>query len=144
MAAHLQRPGDGQKHPLSEFGIHMVRLILCAAIVLLSGCGGGDPVANDPMLKLNVKRGNSESVGRYRVSHTGVISESGERSPDGAGTSEKVTIDKIADEGVTVTITFTESDTGESSKQFLVPYNQEITVAISQDITATAHLERQE
>jgi hypothetical protein len=122
----------------------MNRLILLVAAVLLSGCGDGDPVANDPMLELNVKRGNNESLGRYRVSRTGVISESEERGPDGAGTSETVTIDRIADDGVTLTISLLNSDGGKSSKQFLVPYDKEISVTVSQDATATARLERNE
>jgi len=120
----------------------MNRLILLVAAMLLSGCGDGDPVANDPMLKLNVKRGNNESVGRYRVSRTGVIDETREIGPDGAGTRETVTINKIADDGVTLTIKIVDSDGGESSKQILVPYDKEISVALSKDATATARLER--
>lgn len=121
----------------------MNRLILLAAAVLLSGCGDGDPVADDPMLILNVKRGNSESIGRYRVSRTGVIDETRDSGPDGAGTGETVTIDKIADDGVTLTIKILDSDGGEFSKQILVPYDKEISVAVSKDATATARLERQ-
>ncbi|WP_425614711.1 hypothetical protein NA78x_004586 [Anatilimnocola sp. NA78] len=120
----------------------MNRLLLLAAAMLLSGCGGGDPVANDPMLILNVKRGNNESLGRYRVSRTGVIDESGEIGPDGARTSEVVTIDKIADDGVTLTISHLDPDGGKSSKQILVPYDKEISVPVSKDATATARLER--
>ena len=121
----------------------MHRLIPLVAAVLLSGCGG-DGGENDPLLQLNVKRGNSESIGRYRVSRTGVISESGERGPNGAGTSETVTIDKIADEGVTLTISLLDSDRGKTSKQILVPYDKEISVAVSKNATATARLERKE
>jgi hypothetical protein len=120
----------------------MNRRMLLVAAVLLSGCGDGDPVANDPLLNLNVKRGNNESVGRYRVSRTGVIDETTETGPDGAGTSETVTIDKIADDGVTLTIKILDSDGGESSKQILVPYDKEISVALSKEATATARLER--
>jgi hypothetical protein len=120
----------------------MNRLILVVAAVLLSGCGDRDPIANDPMLELNVKRGHAESIGRYRVSRTGVIDETGESGPDGAGTSETVTIDKIADDGVTLTIKIVDSDGEESRKQILVPYDQEISVAVSEDATATARLER--
>jgi hypothetical protein len=122
----------------------MNRLIPLVAAVLLSGCGDGDPVANDPILKLNVKRGNSESIGRYRVSRTGVIDETRESGPDGAGTSKTVTIDKIADDGVTLTIKILDSDGGEFSKQILVPYDKEISVAVSKDATATARLERKQ
>jgi len=121
----------------------MNRLILLVVAVLLSGCGGGDPVANDPMLILNVKRGNNESLGRYRVSHTGVISDTRGGPTGGAvTTSETITIDKITDDGVTLTISLLDSDGGKSSKQILVPYDKEISVAVSKDTTATARLER--
>lgn len=97
------------------------------------------------MLKLNVKRGNNESVGRYRVSRTGVIDETGEIGDDGAViTRETITIDKIADDGVSLTIKFLDSDGGESSKQIFVPYDKEISVAVSKDATATARLERKD
>jgi hypothetical protein len=119
----------------------MNRIIVLVAAVLLSGCG--DPGANAPMLKLTVKRANGESVGQYRVFRTGVITESGEGPTGGAvTTSETVTIDKIADDGVTLTINILDSDGGESTKQILVPYDKEISVAISKDATATARLER--
>jgi len=120
----------------------MNRLIPVVLAVLISGCGDGDPVANDPMLELRVKRGNTESVGRYRVSRTGVIDQKRDSGPNGAGTSETVTIDKIADDGVTLTIKILGSDGGESSKQILIPYDKEISVAISKDVTARAQLER--
>src|SRR5687768_6224261 len=122
--------------------IHMNRLILLVAALLLSGCGGGDPVANDPMLKLKVKRGNVESVGRYRVSRTGVIDETRETGSDAADTSETVKIDKIADDAVTLTIKTLDTDGGDSSKQILVPYDKETSVAVSKGATATAQLER--
>jgi hypothetical protein len=121
----------------------MIRHLLLVLAIVLSGCGDGDPVANDPMLILNVKRGNNESPGRYRVSHTGVITESGEGPTGGAvTTSETVTIDKIADDGVTLTISLLDSDGRKSSKQIHVPYDKEISVAVSKDVTATARLER--
>jgi len=123
----------------------MNRLIPLVAAVLLSGCGDGDPVANDPMLKLNVKRGNSESIGRYRVSRTGMISDTRGGPTGGAvTTSETITIDKIADDGVTLTISLLDSDGGKSSKQIFVPYDKEISVAVSKDATATARLERKQ
>ena len=79
----------------------------------------------------------------YLVSRTGVIDETGEIGDDGAGiTTETVTIDKIANDGVTLTIKYLDSDGGESSKQILVPYDKEISVAVSKDATATARLER--
>ena len=124
----------------------MNRLILLLAAVLLPGCGGGDPVANDPMLILNVRRGNNESLGslgRFRVSRTGVISETRGGPAGGAvTTSETITIDKIADDGVTLTISLLDSDGGKPSKQIFVPYDKEISVAITKDATATARLER--
>jgi hypothetical protein len=119
----------------------MNRVVPLVAFVLLSGCG--DPVANAPMLKLTVKRDNGESVGRYRVLRTGVITESGERGANGAVTGGTVTIDEIADDGVTLTITVSDADGGESSKQILVPHDEEISAAVSKD-TVTAQLERRE
>lgn len=120
----------------------MHRIIPLVVSVLLCGCG--DPSANAPMLKLSVKRDNGSSVGQYRVFHTGVIAKLGDGGTDGAVRSQTVMIDKIAEDGVTVTVTVFDSDAGESSKQFLVPYDKEITVAISQQATATARLERKE
>jgi hypothetical protein len=74
-----------------------------------------------------------------------VIGESGERGPDGAiATSETISIDKIGDEGVSLTITVFDSDGGKSSKQFVVPYDKEVSVAVSTSATATARLERTE
>jgi NAD(P)H-hydrate repair Nnr-like enzyme with NAD(P)H-hydrate epimerase domain len=120
----------------------MHRIIPLIVSVLLCGCG--DPSAKPPMLKLTVKRSNGTSVGRYRVSHTGLIAGSGDRGGDGAVAGQSVTIDKIADDGVTVTITISDSAAGESSKQILVPYDKEITVAISKETTVIAQLERKE
>lgn len=122
----------------------MNRLIPLVAAVLLTGCG--DPSANAPMLKLTVKRDNFESVGRYRVFRTGVItgSGSGERSTDGAVTSQTDTIDKIADDNVTLTFTIRDSDGEDFSKQILVPYDKEVSVALSEHETVTARLERKD
>jgi hypothetical protein len=120
----------------------MNRFILLVVAVVLCGCDYGDPIANDPLLTLNVKQGNGESMGRYRISHTGVIDESKDSGPDGAGTRQTVTIDKIADDGVTLTIKLVDSAGEESSKQFLVPYDKEVSVPVSKDATATAQLER--
>jgi hypothetical protein len=120
----------------------MNRPIPLVAAVFLSGCGGAGG-ESAPTLKLSVKRDDGSSAGQYLVDHTGIISESGEGPADGAVTSrETVVVDKIAEDGVTVTVTVFDSGTGESSKQFLVPYDKEITVAISKDATATARLER--
>lgn len=129
---------------MSLGGFEMHRLIPLIVFVVLSGCGG-DGGENAPILSLRINRDNGNSVGRHRVDRTGVISESGEGPTDGKVISrETVTVDKIADDGVTVTVTVLNSDTGESSKQFLVPYDKEITVGISDDTTATARLERQD
>ncbi len=43
-----------------------------------------------------------------------------------------------------MTITISDSAAGESSKQILVPYDKEITVAISKETTVIAQLERKE
>jgi hypothetical protein len=122
--------------------IEMHRIIPLIVSVLLCGCG--DSSANAPMLKLTVTRDNGTSVGRYRVTHTGLIASSGGRGGDGAVTGQAVTIDKIADDGVTLTITISDSEAGESSKQILVRYDKEITIAISEEVTVIARLERKE
>lgn len=120
----------------------MNRLILLVAAVLIFGCGG----ENAPMLRMTYKRAAGdgfEASGHYRIDHTGLISESTVGPTGGAVTMrETLTIDKIADDGVTVTVTDFDTDTGESSKQFLVPYEKEITVAVSKNVTVTARLER--
>ncbi|GAA4443299.1 hypothetical protein [Novipirellula rosea] len=122
----------------------MQRLIPLVVYVLLSGCGG-DNGENAPILHLRVNGATGGSVGQHRIERTGVISESGDGPAGGAVTSSQtVTVDKIADDAITVTVTMFDSDTGESSKQFLVPYDREITVAISDDTTAIARLERRE
>jgi hypothetical protein len=41
-----------------------------------------------------------------------------------------------------LTISLLDSDGGKSGKQILVPYDKEISVAVSKDATATARLER--
>ncbi len=113
---------------------HFIPYVVC---ILLCGCGV--PKANAPMLHLTVTHdGVGESIGTYRVSNTGLVAGSG----DGASTCQAITVDKIADDGVTVTISISDSDTGNSSKQFLVPYDKEITVAISKEATVKARMER--
>ena len=120
----------------------MQRVIPFLVFVLLCGCR--DQNANAPLLKLTVKRDNGSSVGQYRVLHTGLIAGSEDGGDDGAVARQSVTVDKIAEDGVTVTVTVLDSETGRSSKQFLVPYDEEITVAISPEATATARLKREE
>jgi len=120
----------------------MHRIIPLIVSVLLCGCS--DPSANAPLLKLSVKRDNGSSVGQYRIFRTGMVAGGGDGGGDGAVATQTVMIDKIAENGVTVTVTIFDSDTGQSSKQFLVPYDKEITVDISQQATASARLERKE
>ncbi|WP_442511813.1 hypothetical protein SH528x_003558 [Novipirellula sp. SH528] len=133
--------------PLPSFNrevyLKMTRILCIIGAVLLSGCGG-DGSENAPLLKLSVNRGSDGSVGTYRVEHVGVIVSSGHGSDLSAVASQTITIDNIAENGVTVTVTLFDSDTGEFSKQFLVPFEKEITVEISQKATATARLERPE
>ena len=121
-------------------GLHRIMALLVAAFFL--GCSDARP--NAPLLKLTVQRDNGTSVGSYRVSHTGLIAGSGERSGDGAATGQSLTIDKIADDGVTLTITVSDPDSGDSSQQIQVPYDEEVTVAVSEEVTVIARLERQE
>ena len=95
------------------------------------------------MLHLTMKRENgTSSISRFRVFRTGRITESG----DGAGVRQSVTIDKIADDGVTLTVTLIsdipESPAEESKKQIFVPYGKEIIVPDLKDTTVTARLER--
>lgn len=96
------------------------------------------------MLKLTVRRDSGTSVGQFRVSHTGLIAASGDRGDDRTITAQAVTIDKIADDAVTLTITISDSDAGELTKQIRVPYDEEIIVAVSEEVTVIAQLERNE
>lgn len=120
--------------------MYRILSIPLVSIFLLSGCG--DPSANAPMLNLTIESPNGNSTGRYRVFHTGLIAGSGDHSDDGSGMSKTVTIDKIEDNGVRVTVAITDSDGGKSTKQMLVPYDQEITVPIAESAKVTAYLER--
>jgi hypothetical protein len=122
--------------------IEMHRIVPLVVFALLCGCD--DPSANAPLLKLRVNRDNGSSVGQYRVFHTGLIAGAADGVDGGAVASQSVTINEISEEGVTVTVTVFEADAGESSKQFFVPYDKEITVSISQDATGTARLERRD
>ncbi len=117
---------------------------ITALIVIVLLCGCTDPSSEGPMLKLTIKRDNGSSVGRYRVTHTGTISDSGDGGGEGQSTGEAITIDKIADEGVTVTVTIVDSEDGGSRKQFLVPYDKVITTEIAEKATVIAQLEREE
>lgn len=99
------------------------------------------------MLHLTIDRENgTDSISRFRVFRTGRITESGDRGIDGSGVREDVTIDKITDDGVTLTITLIsdipDTPTMESKKQIFVPYDKEITVTDWKDSTITARLER--
>ena len=89
----------------------------CIISVVAFGCflcivGCSDPSANAPTLKLTVERDNGSSVGRYRVIQTGLIAGSGVSGDDGSVVSQAITIDRITDDGVTVTVTITDSEEG--------------------------------
>ncbi|PAY15573.1 hypothetical protein CKO51_31085 [Rhodopirellula sp. SM50] len=108
-------------------------------------CGCGEPAA--PTLHLTIKRDNgTSSVSRFRVFSTGRITESGDRGSDGGSVAESVTIDKIADDGITLTITLVanipNAPADESKQQIFVPYGTEVTVVDLKDAALTARLER--
>jgi hypothetical protein len=81
------------------------------------------------------------SEGKYRIYRTGLVAGSSDHNNDGKGQSHGITIDAIADDGVTVTIGVSDSQGEQATKQFLVPYDREITVVISSNTTAIARLE---
>lgn len=120
------------------FANRLIPFIAC--MLLCSGCH--QSAANAPMLHLTLKRDNGEeSVGSYRVFRTGPVTASDDRSNGGASTSHSVTIDKIAKDGVTLTIHVSNSPEEESKKQILIPYGEEITVAVVRGTTLTARIE---
>ena len=100
------------------------------------------------MLHLTLKGSNFNLVGKFRVFRIGPITDNADRKSNGAGTGESVTIDKIADDGVTLTITLTiyipNSPADESKTQIFIPYDRETTVALPNDTTLIAHLERKQ
>ena len=123
----------------------MHRLLLFIVCLLLCGCP--EPEAKAPMLHLTLKGTKFNSVGSFRVFRTGPITGSEDReSSSGEGTSQRVTIDKIANDGVTLTITLTayvpDSPADESKKQIFIPYDKETTAVLPKDTTLIAHLER--
>ncbi len=126
----------------------MHRLIPFLVCLLLCGCG--EPDANAPMLHLTLKGTNFNSVGNFRVFRIGPITTdtADHDSSSGAGTRtrQSVTIDKIAADGVTLTITqiiyIPNSPADESKTQIFIPYDRETTVALPKDTTLIAHLER--
>ena len=122
----------------------MHRFIPFIVYVLLCGCG--EPEAS-PMLHLTLKQGDhTKSVLRFRVFRTGRITDSGDRSSDGSGISHSVTIDKITDDGITLTVTLTtdvsDSPRDESKKQVFIPYGRDVTIFNLKDTTLIARLER--
>ena len=119
----------------------MYRLATLLVCVFLCGCV--DPSARAPMLTLKLERqdGTSHSIGRYRVFSTGVLSESSDRDDSGRGESQRLTIDKIVDDGVT--LTFEMSDrSGEGFRQsVLLRYGEETKVDLPNQATLVAKLE---
>jgi len=120
----------------------MHRLLPFLVCVLLLGCD--DPSAKAPMLSLEVQRenGTSATIGRHRVFQTGRISESADRNSKGEGVSQTVTVDEIADDGVTLTFQITEMSGEAWEKQILVPYGQQTSVDLPDNQTLVASLER--
>lgn len=110
--------------------------------LLLSGCS--EPEA--PLLHLTMKRDDgTSSVLSVRVFRTGPITDSGDRGSDGAGVRQSVTIDKIADDGITLTVTLVgipSAPAQESKEQIFVPYGPEGTVTDLKDGTLSARLVR--
>lgn len=87
----------------------------------------------------------TESDSRFRVSATGLLAESGDQGSDGAGVTRSITIDKIADDGITLTAVLTRTDSDspprEVKEQMFIPYGKELTVARIGGATLMARLE---
>ena len=112
-------------------------LMLCLA---LWGCG--DPGAAAPRLTLKVAgaSGSPNTVGRYQITRTGLLSESGD-SGGGRTVVRRVIVEKIADGGVTLTYEVTDSAGDDVARTFVVPYGQETKVELSEGTTLIASLD---
>ncbi|QDU39409.1 hypothetical protein Mal4_37540 [Maioricimonas rarisocia] len=97
------------------------------------------------MLHLTITQDDGTStVSSFRVFRTGRITDSRDSGSDGAGGSQSVTIDKIADDGVALTVVLIVDNAAaeESKKEIFVPYGPEDTVADLNGTTLVARLER--
>jgi hypothetical protein len=115
----------------------IIPLLICA---IFSGCNTS--IANAPLLRLSIKGERGWSTGIFRVQHTGVITESGVGNSGGEGISERVTVDKIADDGITVTIEISDSSAEDQRKQIFIPYGEETTFDFPSGTTVTASVEQ--
>jgi hypothetical protein len=121
--------------------ILMPGLVPFIACLLLCGCRKRD--AHPPMLHLAFHGTNSNSVGTFRIAHIGPVTKSGSgKSAAGAAMGHSVTVEKIADDGLTLTVVVSDSSAQNSKTQVLVPYDRKIVVPLTKDTTLTAHLER--
>lgn len=83
----------------------------------------------------------SNRIGRHRVFHTGVLSESSDGGSHGINTHQKVTVAKIADSGVTLIFEASDSLGADITRELLVPYGQETKVDLPNGATLVATLE---
>ena len=122
----------------------MNRLLALLICVLVCGCG--DPSAKAPMLTLKIVRDNgaSHSIGRHRVFTTGILSESGDSGGNGQGVTQRVTVEKIVDNGVRLSFEFSDASGERFSKQIFVGYDQETTVDLPNQSTLVATLRAHE
>ncbi len=119
----------------------MHRVISLLVFLLLCGCG--DPSATAPMLTLKVESQNGKfhSIGSYRVFSTGVLSESGDVDGNGQGESRRVTINEIADDGVTLTFEMSGRSGEGFTREIFLRHNQETKVDLPNQSTLVAKLE---
>ena len=118
-------------HRLSSF-------IVC---MLLTGCG--DPSATAPLLTLKVEHENgvTNRIGRHRVFHTGVLSESSDGSSTGKSSRRKVTVTRIADSSVALMFEMTAAAGADLTKELVVRYGRETKVELPNGKTLVASLE---
>lgn len=108
-------------------------------LMLLVGCG--DPSATAPMLKLTVKSETGSSRFRGRIFHTGLIAASEDGGSTGERSGQRLLIDNITDDGVTLTIESSSSSAEDWKRQVFVPYGEETTVELPNQATIVASLE---
>ncbi len=95
------------------------------------------------MLILKIERGDgsSQSIGRYRVFAAGVLSESSDADAGGRGKSQKVTLEKIADDGVVITFEMCDRVGEEFEQEIFLRYGPAKRVDLSHQATLVAKLE---
>lgn len=119
----------------------MYRLLALCALLTMHGCG--DPSASAPRLTVEIERpdGKSHSIGSYRVFSTGVLSESGDHDEEGKGQSQRLAVDDISEEGITLTFEVTESSGERTIEQLFVQYGRKSEVKLASDSTLIVQLE---